>query len=53
MILDLFHNMGTPGVICTVAAVALLGYCIVKGGTKDKGGSGSGSAGGNSTSAGS
>lgn len=40
MILDLFHNMGTPGVICTVAAVALLGYCIAKGGGKGKGGSG-------------
>ena len=53
MILDLFHNMGTPGVICTVAAVAFLGYCIVKGGTNKKDGSGSGSAGGNSTSAGS
>ena len=29
MITDLLNSMGTPGLICTVAALAFVFYCII------------------------
>ena len=44
MITDLLNSMGTPGLICTVAALAFVFYCIIKGG-KGNGGGRSGNGG--------
>ena len=38
MITDLLNSMGTPGLICTVAALAFVFYCIIKGGKGNGGG---------------
>ena len=38
MITDLLNSMGTPGLICTVAALAFVFSCIIKGGKGNGGG---------------
>ena len=45
MITDLLNSMGTPGLICTVAALAFVFYCIIKGGKGNGGGGRSGNGG--------
>ena len=49
MFTDLLNSMGAPGLICTVAAVVFVFYCIIKGGK----GNGSGNGNGNGRSNGS
>lgn len=42
MFTDLLNSMGAPGLICTVAAVVFVFYCIIKGGKGNGSGNGSG-----------